>query len=88
MACRFQPLAFGVSPCFGHSLSSVRNALHGLRRASWKACATHEVSDRDSTTIVSWNVNSLRAVQRKDPKALEKLVGEYQPDLLCLQVRF
>lgn len=31
--------------------------------------------------IVSWNVNGLRA--RKD--AVERLVSEYQPDILCYQ---
>lgn len=57
------------------------------------ACATttaenskssDKVETRD-TTIISWNVNSLRALIRKDPLALEKLVKQYKPDLLCLQ---
>lgn len=34
--------------------------------------------------IVGWNVNGLRALLRKDPKALEEYVKREQPDVLCL----
>src|SRR3989338_9909951 len=33
--------------------------------------------------LISWNVNGLRAVLRKN--AFEPFVKEYQPDILCLQ---
>jgi len=36
--------------------------------------------------IISWNVNGLRALIRKDPLALSKLVlSQNFPDVLCLQ---
>ena len=33
--------------------------------------------------IVSWNVNGIRAVERK--KALQKFLGEASPDIFCIQ---
>lgn len=37
----------------------------------------------DSFTLISWNVNGIRAVIRKD--AFGPFVRKYQPDILCLQ---
>lgn len=36
-------------------------------------------------TAITWNVNSLRALLRKDANALQDLVDQYDPDVLCLQ---
>ncbi|PXF43305.1 DNA-(apurinic or apyrimidinic site) lyase, chloroplastic [Gracilariopsis chorda] len=35
--------------------------------------------------LLSWNVNGLRALLRKDPRALSDLVHQYDPDIVCLQ---
>lgn len=35
--------------------------------------------------MITWNVNSLRALMRKDALALQKLVEAYEPEVLCLQ---
>lgn len=35
---------------------------------------------------ISWNVASLRMLMRRNPKALQDLVDEYDPDVVCLQV--
>lgn len=40
---------------------------------------------RAGATAISWNVNSLRSLIRKNPRALESLVEEYDPDVICLQ---
>lgn len=93
LECRgFNSSAFTLSPFRVVSSSPIKQPLRFKRVY---ACATttaenskssDKVETRD-TTIISWNVNSLRALIRKDPLALEKLVKQYKPDLLCLQVR-
>lgn len=35
--------------------------------------------------VLSWNVAGLRALLKKDPQAISRLVEEEQPDVLCLQ---
>lgn len=87
-------LAFGLSPNSSFcplSRYPVTIPLCTAHRSPWKACATEValseiVPSKKATTIISWNVNSLRALLRKDPQSLQKLVQKYQPDLLCLQV--
>ena len=46
-----------------------------------------EEDDTQCFTIVSWNVNGLRSVIRKDPQALSDLLSRTQchPDVICLQ---
>lgn len=37
------------------------------------------------TTAITWNVNSIRSLQRKNPQALQNLVSETSASILCLQ---
>lgn len=46
-------------------------------------CST--ASPTRGSTLLSWNVNSLRSLLRKNPKALIELTQKYSPDVLCLQ---
>lgn len=68
------------------SPSSLQSVIHPSisTRRPWRACTTANTTPSESS-ILTWNVNSLRALLRKDPHALHKLVETYQPDILCLQ---
>lgn len=64
---------------------------HQSRRPSRFPCCAALQTQSDSselptTSIISWNVNSLRALLRKDPLSGQNLVDSYTPDILCLQV--
>jgi exodeoxyribonuclease-3 len=38
-----------------------------------------------ASRMMSWNVNGIRAVLKKDPLAFKKLAAENELDFLCLQ---
>mmetsp|Transcript_14124 Transcript_14124/g.36584 ORF Transcript_14124/g.36584 Transcript_14124/m.36584 type:complete len:285 (-) Transcript_14124:649-1503(-) len=41
--------------------------------------------DSGAFTVVSWNVAGLRALLRKDPHAMRRLILEHRPAVICLQ---
>lgn len=69
--------SFVTSPC--HLRAADTNLAVGAVR--WSCCAKRKYS-----TAISWNVNSLRALCRNNPTALNELIQENNADLLCLQV--
>jgi hypothetical protein len=44
------------------------------------------IATRDRMVIVSWNVNGLRAWQKKQKSGLAALFKEFDADVICLQV--
>lgn len=47
----------------------------------------NEGGARKAFTVLSWNVNGLRATIKNGLTALRRMVDEEKPDLICLQVR-
>lgn len=54
------------------------------RSACWSLRWVCSCASKTSTAI-SWNVNSLRALIRKNPNTLENLIENYNASVLCLQ---
>lgn len=76
--CSPSPLRMPLPHFVSHPPTSRLPPLFHLRAQASSPAAT--------STVISWNVNSLRALLRKDPLALNKLAQEFNPDVLCLQV--
>lgn len=63
--------------------TTTRTAVSKIRMTSSEAMGNE--SSTKGTTIISWNVNSLRALLRKNRRAIADLVEAYDVDVLCLQ---
>lgn len=48
--------------------------------------ANGDIATRPRMVIVSWNVNGLRAWQKKQKNGLAALFKEFDADVVCLQV--
>ena len=58
----------------------------GASLASASASAsTSETTGSSSLSVVSWNVNGMRALMKKDPSALDTLASRTRADVLALQ---
>lgn len=89
--CRAEPIqaATMVVRSYAFSVSvalPTRNLRHLRERLplATRCCASDATAAKPATAI-SWNVNSMRSLLRKNPRAIQDLVDQYDPDVLCLQ---
>lgn len=69
----------------GGSESTSKSAGQVLPAKIYSAAMRPGPPSAPATRLISWNVNGIRAVLKKDPLAIKKLVQSNELDVLCLQ---